>query len=196
MDKLLTRKNIFIVLGVIIALEVIWAISTLSNSQSIPATLDSSPPASEAQVAKTTISLQSDKTSYKTGEKVTVSIILSSTKLSDGADLIINFDPDKLSVENAPGGVPVVFGVLYSEYPSNVLNAKEGRISVSGISTTEGGVLANGLFGVITFRAKSEGLANISLEFTPGSTADSNVTQSGTGKDVLEEVNGVEVNIE
>lgn len=110
--------------------------------------------------------------------------------------MIINFDPDKLSVESAPGGVPVVFGVLYNEYPANVLNAKEGRISVSGISTTEGGVLADGLFGAITFRAKSGGVANISLEFTPGSTADTNVTQSGTGKDVLEEVNGVEVNIE
>lgn len=195
MQKYLTRRNIFIALGVIVAIEVIWALWTLFGTSAAIPTLPSPVPSAETQVSKTTISLQSDKTSYKTGEKITVSIILSSEKLSDGADLIINFDPDKLSVENAPGGDPVVFGAIYSEYPSNVLNAKEGRISVSGISTQSGGVLANGLFGAITFRAKSEGLANISLEFSPGSTADSNVTESGTGKDVLEEVENLELTI-
>lgn len=184
MDKLLTKRNIFIALGVIIALEIIWAGLTL---------LKPTPPStrvSEEAVPKiTAVSLRSPKTNLKVGEKVTVDINLSSGSRVDGADLVINYDPKILSAEL------VVAGAIFRDFPSNKVDEKLGRITVSGITDQIGGVLADGLFGSVEFMAKKVGTARVSVEFTPGSTADSNLTESGTGQDILEKVNDLEINI-
>lgn len=183
------RKTLFIVLGVIIALEVAWAGWTLFKGTS------PTPQVSRQEVfvtgpKSTEVTLTSDRTSLKVGEKANVSINLSSSSQTDGVDLIIIYDPKFLSAK------PVILGKVYSDYPQNVLDDKAGRIIVSGITSQVGGVLANGLFGSVEFTAKAAGVAKISLDFTPGTTGDSNITESGTGKDVLEKVNSLELNIQ
>ena len=70
-----------------------------------------------------------------------------------------------------------------------------GKITVAGITQAQGGVLANGLFGTVVFQAKAAGQAKISLDYTPGSTIDSNVTESETVEDVLDKVENLEINI-
>lgn len=182
LKKFLTRRNIFMALGLIIAVEIIWAGLSLLKSVS---------PVNEAPEALVpAISLQSPKTTIKVGEKVTVDINLSSISRVDGADILINYDPKLLSAE------PVAAGVIFRDFPVNRVDEAGGRITVSGITDASGGVLADGLFGSLEFTAKASGTTRISLEFTPGSTADSNLTESGTGKDILEKVENLEVSIQ
>lgn len=192
-QKLLTRKNIFIVLGVVILAEVLWASWTLFRPSPPSSTATSVP---VVKVKPTTVTLISDKTSLKKGEKMTVSINISSNKKTDGTDLVLIYDPKLLSVETVGSSKqPVIAGGIYEDFPLNSVDQVAGRITVSGITDDPGGVLAEGLFGSIVFVGKAPGVANISLDYSPSSTADSNVIESGTGKDVLEKVEGLEVSI-
>lgn len=181
--KFLTRKNIFMALGVVIALEIIWAGLTL-----LKPTPPVEPPAGVFPQTST-ISLQSSKVNLKVGEKITVEINLSSGKKVDGADILINYDPGILTAR------PVSPGSIFSDFPLNKVDEADGRITVSGITDKSGGVLANGLFGSVEFSAKASGTTRVSLEFTPGSTSDSNLTESGSGQDILEEISDLELNI-
>lgn len=194
MEKFLTKRNIFILLSVVILAEVIWAGWTLFKPTPPPELTTQS---AVVQSKPVTITLQSPKTQLSVGEKFTVSINIFSDKLTDGTDLIILYDPKILSVEGqGTAKVPVLLGTLYSDYPINKLDDTAGRITVSGISNKPGGVNPSGLFGSVIFQAKSPGLAKISLDFTAGSTADTNVTETGSGKDVLEKVNNLEIKIQ
>lgn len=188
--KFLTRKNILVVFVLVILVEIGWAGWTLFKS-----TLqDTQKQASSAKLKQTIISLASDVTSLKVGSKTTVSVNVSSVKSADGVDLIITYDPKLLSVETT-GGQPVIAGTIFSDYPQNVLDPALGRITVSGISSQTGGVLANGLFGSIVFVGIAPGQAKILVEYVPSSTTDSNVIESKTGKDVLEGVNNLLINV-
>lgn len=190
-QKLLTRKNIFIVLGVVIAAEVLWASWALLRPSPPPSTATTAP---VVKLKPTTVTLASEKTSLKKGEKMTVSINISSNKKTDGTDLVLTYDPKLLSVETVGSTKqPVIAGTIYNDYPLNSVDQLTGRITVSGITDDPGGALAEGLFGSVVFVGKGAGVAKISLDYSPSSTADSNVTESGTGKDVLEKAEGLEV---
>lgn len=193
-QKLLTRKNIFIILGVVILAEVLWASWTLFRPTPPSPTQTAIAPV--VKLKPTTVSLVSEKISLKKGEKITVSVNISSNSKTDGVDLVITYDPKLLSVETiGQTKQPVIAGTIYNDYPLNSLDQALGRITVSGITDVPGGVLADGLFGSLVFVGKNFGSAKISLDFSPGSTADSNVTETGTGKDVLEKVESLEINI-
>lgn len=191
--KILSRRNIYILFGVAIFLEVIWATWTIFKPAS-PSVMKIS---QTKEVFKpTVVSLSAPKTSLKIGEKIAVAINISSNKKTVGTDLVIKYDPKLLSVETAGTSKnPVRVGKIYNDYPSNSLESKPGRITISGITDSPAGVLANGLFGSIVFQAKAPGLANIILDFTPGQTTDSNVIESGTGQDLLQKVDNLQLNI-
>lgn len=193
----MNKKIIFIILGAVIVGELIWAGWTLSKewtqSKIAPAPSPVIRPQRTKVVKPTTISLVADKNQLKKGEKLTVAINLSSEVATDGTDLIILYDPKLLSV-NAQ--TPVTLGSLYDDFPLNKVDSESGRITISGISNKSGGTVANGLFGTVIFTAKKAGVAKISLDFTAGSTVDSNVIETDSGKDVLEKVNNLEVNIQ
>lgn len=190
-QKLLTRRNIFIVLGLIIAAELLWAGWTLYQTNRQIGT--TAPVTFQPQPSK--IELQSNKTTVKVADQVTVSINVVSEKATDGIDLVINYDPKLLSVVKTKEGTPVILGSLYSDYPQNAVDETKGEITISGISTGKEGVRPNGLFGSIVFNAKAPGQTTVSLEFSPGSTVDTNITEKGTGEDVLESVGNVNITI-
>lgn len=192
--KLLTRRNIFVVLAVVILGELIWAGSSLlkpNNTTPSPApVITTTIPVEEPTI----ISLTSNVVQVKPGDKINVSINITSPKNTQGADIIINFDPKVLSLETVgKKKEPVVLSGMYNEFPINEVEG--GKITVSGISTTDGGVATNGLFGTVVFVAKAAGQTKVSIDFTPGSTTDSNVTQIEGGKDALSEVSDLEVKI-
>lgn len=192
----MNKKTIFIILGVVIVGELIWAGWILSKEwiqPKTPTALPSVQPQVSKVVIPTVVSLTSDKNQVKLGEKFTVAINISSEIATDGTDLIILYDPKLLSVNTQ---TPVILGSLYDDYPLNKVDSGSGRITVSGISNKSGGTVANGLFGSVEFSAKKAGQAKISLDYTPQSTVDSNVIETYSGKDVLEKVNNLEVNIQ
>lgn len=186
MQKYLTARNIFIVFGVIIALEVIWAGWSL-----LKPTIPSSVPADVTKTSpqKVSITLSSAKAEYKLGEQFEVDINIYSPKYVDGADLIITYDPKMLTAQ------PATPGTIFSDYPQNTVDASLGRISISGITKQTGGVVPNGEFGKLTFVAKAAGTTKIAFDFTPGQTVETNVVESATDKDILESVNQLELTI-
>lgn len=190
--RFLTRKTLFIILGVVVVAEVIWAGFMLTRPTTQPP--ETEPVILPDQIEKeTVISLTTTKKNLRVGENIDVAIDLSSSKKTNGSDLIINYDPAKLTIKNPNS--PVIKGSVYSSYPVNGVDVRVGKITVSGIS--EGGaVMADGLFGVVTFTAKAVGPTSVSMEFSPGSTTDTNVIESETGEDVLERVENLELNIQ
>lgn len=180
----MNKRLIFLILGVVVAAELLWAGWTLSRQTTLPVPVSQK----KDQVGKpTAVSLTSDKKTIKKGEKMTVTINISSEKNTTGTDLIILYDPKFLQAEGS-----VVLGNLYEEYPVNKVDPASGKITVSGISSKNS--LANGVFGRMVFTGKAAGSTKISLDFNPNSTADSNVSDA-SGKDILEKVNNLEVTI-
>lgn len=192
-NSLINKRNIYVFFGIAILLEVLWAGWTFFK----PASLSKVGVLQAGQAVKpTVVTLSSPKTSLRIGEKTTVKINISSNKKAAGTDLIINYNPKLLSVDDSGTGQnPVTSGTIYHDYPLNSVDPNLGRITVSAISDSTGGVLADGLFGSIVFTAKAPGLVNITLDFSPGKTTNSNVTESGTGNNLLEKVNNLQINI-
>lgn len=200
MDRIkefLTVRNIFIIASVVIFIEVVWAVWALvkPDTVTVQPVVNTSPTNTQvSNLEVDTLSLLADKTSLKKGEKLTLNINMSSKVKSIGVDLVILYDPKLLTVTETKNG-PVKTGEIFKDYPLNALDNKNGKITVSGITDISGGVLAQGLFGSVDFVAKEKGKTTISLDFIPGSTADTNITESESGKDVLQKVENAVIQI-
>lgn len=191
---ILGKKVIFIVIILILVGEAIWAIQALNfTAKSITRT----PQASFKAVSKipTEISLRSAKSQLKVGEKTTVEVYINSTIQTDGTDLIIKYDPTKLTVMPKSATEAASSGTIYNDYPVNMVDTKNNQIIVSGITSKEEGVKASGLFGSLVFQAKAAGSTDLTIDFSPGKTTDSNVIETKTAKDVLEKVVNLKMEI-
>lgn len=181
--RFITAKNIFIVLGVLIFLELVWTVWQLTRS------LPPVPPPAVVEEPKAKLKLLADKQTVVVGEKVMVDIILDTAgHLTDGADVILTFDPTLVSVPQ-----PVKTGVLYQSYPAKAVESN--RVVISGVSGIDAEFRGTGVFATVTFEAKKAGQVNLEIEYQQNSTADSNITESGTTKDLLEKIEGVTINI-
>lgn len=193
-QKLPVKKIVFLVLIIAIVIEVVWALWTILKPT--PSAITTPPAVTQESVSKETmITLLSSNAQPKVGEKIVVSLDITADKLTDGADLIINYDPKLLSVDLSSSKFPVLPGTIYSDYPVNEVDDKLGVIKVSGISSKKGGVNPSGIFGTIVFSTKIAGQTKLSFDFTPGSTSDTNIVEAGSGSDVLQKVNNLQINI-
>lgn len=197
-------KIILLGLGILLAGEIIWAVFALSplrQEGNLETGVQNGQTVVDAvAIGKTVVSLETDLSpqagSVKVGDKFSVSINIASQKPTDGADIILLYDPKLLSVvKNGSDDPPVITGSLYSDYPLNSVDERSGKISVSGITSSAGGLTPKGTFGTVAFQAKSAGKAEIYLEFKLGSTVDTNVIESKTAKDILDEVSGLSLEI-
>lgn len=183
-------KIVFAVLGVILLTEVVYAVKVLTSPAPPPL-----PPVSNAVVKPVVgqISLSAPKTIYKVNEVVPVIVrVDTGSHEVSGVDLIIRFDPKTL--EASSGGL--VKGSILDEYPLISLDADKGLISISGISNAKEGFKGVGQFATINFRAKKVGQSALTIDFQKDSTVDSNLVETGISKDILEQVNNLELNIE
>lgn len=184
--KLLTPKLIFIILGVALAAELVWAVVTFVK----PA--PPLPPVAKIQpVSGAKMVLVSPKKSYTVGEIVPVALrVATGGRLVDGVDALIKFDPKVL--EATSGAIKK--GIIFTEYPLLSVDPKAGLVKISAISSAKSfsgiGVLAN-----ISFKAKSSGTAKLMIDFEKDQTTDSNVVEAQSTKDVLDEVFGLDLSI-
>src|SRR3989344_3759616 len=177
--KLLTPKLIFIILGVALLAELVWAVVTFVKPTPPPLPVAKIQPVTGAKMV-----LVSPKKSYDTGEIVPVTVrVASGGRLIDGVDALIKFDPKVL--EATSGAIKK--GIIFAEYPLSSVDSKAGLVKISAISSTKSfsgiGVLAN-----ISFKAKSAGIAKLMIDFEKDQTTDSNVVEAQSSKDVLDEV--------
>lgn len=186
---------IIIVVAIIILAEVVWGAWTIFrpipsikptqsfNTQIPPAPVD------------TVISLTSPVSSVKTGQNFLVNINVSTQQMTDGTDVIINYDPKILSVEASGSAGPVKTSNMYDEYPLNKVDQSTGTITVSGVNTKSTGVVPSGVLGTINFKAKKAGQTQVTLDYTKGSTTDSNVIGYKTATDLLTKVQNLDLEI-
>ncbi len=180
-NNILNKKVLLTIFGIIILAEIIWAGWVFYKGQT---------PKSQQiirQAKPTEIILRTDREQVKVGDEFSVAIAITSDKETDGADLIINYNSKLLSAS------PTALTSIYNDYPVNKVDAIVGKITVSGISTGTSGIVPNGLFGTITFKALAPGQAAITLDFVPSSTVDTNVIEKDSGKDVLESVKNLNI---
>lgn len=187
--KITNKKVLIPLVAVVVVVEGFWAYSVLfkKSTQNTKIISNNTPVVSEVK-KPAAISLQSTKLNYKIGEKIVVSINITSPKIVDGVDIIMSYDPTLVSADE------ILPGALFSDYPVQKIDEVSGKVSVSGISAS-GGITPTGLFGSVSFTAKKAGKAKISVDFVPNSTTDSNVVESQTAVDLLGQVNNLEVNI-
>ncbi len=180
------HKIVFAILGVILLAEVVYAVKVLVFSAPPP------PPVRKTNIPKTVgkISLTVPKANVKVNEIVSVSVVIDTGgRTIDGADLVVRFDPKIL--EATPGGL--VKGGLFDEYPLVAVDKKTGLISISGVNSLKKGYQGTGQFATLNLKAKLPGNTAITIDFNKGSTTDSNLTETGTAKDLLEAVDNLEL---
>ncbi|MBI4040041.1 hypothetical protein HY389_01660 [Candidatus Daviesbacteria bacterium] len=176
-------RIVLVILGIVVVLELVWAVSQLIR-----------PGSSATQVVKLpvpSITLQADKSSVKVGDSVRVTVNLdTATRQTVGTDLVLKYDPNLLSVDQSG----FQKGTVYSDYPLVSVDPV-GTVSASGITAPNQTFIGKGIFGTLILRAKAVGRASVSVDYVPGTTNHSNITESKTAKNVLSEVNNLTINI-
>lgn len=183
-------KIIFIILGIIILVEVIYTVKVL-NSPTPPAT--SVQKKAGIEITQGKISLITSKTTYKVNEAILVSVVVDTGGRSlDGIDLIARFDPKVLTATSGA----IVRGQIFDEYPVLSVDPKNGLFSVSGINTLKNSFKGTGQFVLLNLTAKAPGKTTLTIDFQKGSTSDSNLVETGTSKDILEVVGNLELTVQ
>lgn len=140
------------------------------------------------------LSLIPEKLVYKNGETVVVEVkLFTGGYNTDSTDLVVKYDPSFLKPD---GKNFAAAGKIYSEYPAVQVDEKNGLIGISGITTPgSGSFLGVGDFAKLNFIAIKNGQTQVSIDYNPDSTADSNVVLSGSAKDILGVVDNAAINI-
>lgn len=192
--KWITPRSIFIVLAIIVAIELALSLRSIvkpfsTSTTSTPSTGGILNPPAVQQSNKGAIILIADKKEVKPGDTVAVSVGVNSPQLTTGVDMVAKFDPNLLSAIDGD----IHQGTIFPRYPLAKVDPA-GVVSISGISTPgTAGFSGKDIFAVVNFKALKSGVAKLTLDFTPGSTADSNIVGAQSGKDLLEEVGNLEV---
>lgn len=185
----LSWRIIYPILGLIILIELILGIKTLFSP--LPKS-SQTPKLYLNKGAK--ITLLSTKSNFKVGEKIPISIQVSTGGYAtSGTDLIFHFDPKILEAS------PTAFirGKIYSDYPQSNIDSKVGVVRISGVvSSVKQTFNGNGELGVINFKAKAAGITTLKIDFIKSLTNDSNVFSVSDNKDVLGEVSNLEITVQ
>jgi hypothetical protein len=187
--KVLNPKTIFIVLVVILVVEVVIGVKTLLSP------VEKGQPTGPPDLVEPTnlpgIVLSANKDSFKVGEEIELQVNLTTGEYStDGTDVVLGFDPQSLE----PMDKFFEKGSIYQDYPGVRKDLTKGTVFASGISVSSG-FKGSGVFGTFKFKAKKVGKSIVELKFTKGLTTDSNIIESKSAKDLLEQGAKVEIKI-
>lgn len=177
LKKILQPKIIFPLLAVLLILE---AVFILGNNFKNPV----SQKASNQPSLQTSFNLLGPQSTVRVGQNFEVKAMLITGRPSSGADLVLKYDPNALEASSSA----VSSGKIFADYPLSLVDQKNGVIRVSGVSQKGDYFNGTGLFAIIRFTAKRSGETKLSLEFKKGETKDSNVLDSQTVTDTLENV--------
>lgn len=107
---------------------------------------------------------------------------------TDGTDAILIYDQTRFTA------TAVRSGTIYSDYPGNVIDAANGKITVSGLASVSSPFSGSGTLATVDFtvlETAPAGVTKIRFDFDPADkakTIDSNVVERGTIADILSSV--------
>lgn len=189
------KKVIFIVFLLFLLIELSWAIFYINknsaNNQLISSILTKIGLRKEkGLILEDNLNIPFFELSPRTAsltygeEKILEIKINSPNKTLSGADVVLLYDPEFTEpIELLPGDV-------FPDYPLLKINKEKSKISITGTMTnpSQKPFIGNGIFAKIKVRFLKEGETKLKFDFYPGSTADSNLTEKESGKDILETV--------
>ncbi len=190
--KFSVPKIIFIVLGVAVVIEIIYAVFSLwPKGTPTPLSLVQNTQTTEASIPR--MSLAVSQLSFTVDEVVPVSVTVDTGSNSiSGVDLIIQYDPEILEVSNED----IAVGDVMDEYPLRSVDAEQGLVSISGISSLGNSFLGKGELATINFKAKSAGQTSLLINFEKDTTVASNLVEANSSRNILGEVDNLEILIE
>lgn len=185
-------KVIFIILGIILLIEVIYAVRTLAAPTPPPP--QSAKKADNSAVASVgKITLATPKVNYSVNELIPITVIVdTASKQVNGVDIVVRFDPKVLDA-NTDG---LIKGAIFDEYPILSVDKNKGMVSISGVSNSQNGFQGVGKFATINLKAKAPVQTTIAVDFEEGSTSDSNLVSITSSKDILERVDNLDLIIQ
>ncbi len=113
---------------------------------------------------------------------------------TDGADIILLFDPTQLNASS------IVNGSIYSDFPGNTIDNTTGKVSIFALAPSTKGFTGKGTVATVNFTttANASSSAALKFDFDPNNlskTTDSNVIERATLKDVLKSVTNGNYNL-
>jgi hypothetical protein len=107
-----------------------------------------------------------------------------------GAGAKIRFDPAKVNI------ISITPGAVFTDYPAATFDNTTGKLNVSGIVGSPTDLYSGkGVFATIKMVGLTPGTAQMSFEFVPGDTTDSNIAITSAPWDTLTDVNTLNINI-
>lgn len=190
LPKIGLPKIIFLILGIIIMGEVGFAAWVLTR----PVTKVSSTPLPKIKESAGRLILTAEKKIYKVNDVIKVAIgETTGSKSVRGTDIVIKYDPKVL--EATSGAFEK--GTSYKEYSNLLVDSASGTIQISGFTAVnERAVSGTGVFGAFNFKAKQALKTQLTLDFTPGLTTDSNIVDAKSNQDILEKVFNLDLEIQ
>ncbi len=144
---------------------------------------------SQAYAAGATLSLSPSSGTFNQGCSFSLDILLDTGGVpTDGTDAILFYDPTRFTASK------IRSGTIYSDYPGNAIDAQNGRITVSGLSSVSSAFSGKGVLASIDFTVATAAplsATQIKFDFNPNDiakTTDSNVVERGTVADILNSV--------
>lgn len=190
----LNKQNAFRIfialLAVVIVGELAWAGYTLTRP--VPASENAQPVfiAPVPSVPPMAAIALTGPVEATVGARIKVEVQIATTEQTDGADVILKYDPKVLQA------MTINTGTIYPEYPIKTIDAVAGTISISGVSGTVATAFSDqGIFGNIEFKALRAGQTVVAVVYTAEATVDSNVLGSKAEKDILNKVQDLTINI-
>jgi hypothetical protein len=126
------------------------------------------------------------------GEELDVDVTIDTqSKAVAGADAVILYNPQYIEV------VSVDPGDVFADYPARFYDNTNGKIMVSGIVSSKHNLYrGRGVMARIRFRTKAMGASQITFQYTPGDTTDSNVASMSEPGDILTSVNSISLAVQ
>lgn len=145
--------------------------------------------ASKVEAAGATLTLSPASGTFNKGCGFTINVLLDTGgAATDGTDAIIFYDPTRFKANQ------IRSGTIYADYPRNLIDAQNGKITISGLASVSTAFTGAGTLGTIDFEVLStapEGATQMTFDFdasNPSKTTDSNVAERGTVADILSAV--------
>lgn len=137
-----------------------------------------------------TLSLSPAAGTFNQGCSFSLNILLDTGGAqSDGTDAILLYDSTRFTA------TAINNGTIYSDYPGDVIDTQNGKVTVSGLASISSPFTGSGTLATVDFTVISNapaGATKVSFDFDPNDkakTTDSNVVERGTVTDILSQVN-------
>jgi hypothetical protein len=116
----------------------------------------------------------------KPGQTYTLTINLDTkNKNIVAADAYLNYDPTMIKV------ISINEGVIFPTHPALDFSASKGLITISGIMPIQERFAGQGVMATILFQPIKTGSTEISFQYEPEETTDSNMVELGSSIDIL-----------